>query len=136
MHEADTSKSYRHPIFLSTRRSSCILPRSAFRFVWPLPTSTPSLAFLCNLGLPSYVIRWLHPLIIPLHSEFNEEQRNVFCVFSGDGVNKLRDYLNQHEEARDEYTQSPNELDESTDEQDGINGMMQSTVLDGEDYDE
>ena len=26
--------------------------------------------------------------------EFNDEQRTVFCVFSGDGVNRLRNYLN------------------------------------------
>ena len=51
-------------------------------------------------------------------------------------MNKLRDYLNQHEESRQAYGQSINGLDESMDEQDGINGMMQSTVLDGEDYDE
>ena len=28
--------------------------------------------------------------------EFTDHQRHVFCVFSGDGVNKLRDYLNNH----------------------------------------
>lgn len=27
-------------------------------------------------------------------SEFNDHQRDVFCVFSGAGVNRLRDYLN------------------------------------------
>ena len=27
-------------------------------------------------------------------AEFTDHQRHVFCVFSGDGVNKLRDYLN------------------------------------------
>ena len=27
-------------------------------------------------------------------SEFTEHQRTVFCVFSGDGVNRLRNYLN------------------------------------------
>ena len=26
--------------------------------------------------------------------EFTEHQRTVFCVFSGDGVNRLRNYLN------------------------------------------
>ena len=27
--------------------------------------------------------------------EFTEHQRNVFCVFSGEGVNRLRNYLNE-----------------------------------------
>ena len=31
--------------------------------------------------------------------EFTEHQRNVFCVFSGAGVSKLRDHLNQYEHA-------------------------------------
>ena len=73
-----------------------------------------------------------------LLAEFTDDQRTVFCVFSGDGVNKLRDYLNQHEESRRAgYVQAvANGFDESMDEQDGINGMMQSAALDGEDYDE
>ena len=29
-------------------------------------------------------------------AEFTDHQRHVFCVFSGDGVNKLRDYLNSN----------------------------------------
>ena len=30
----------------------------------------------------------------PPFLEFTEHQRTVFCVFSGDGVNRLRNYLN------------------------------------------
>ena len=30
--------------------------------------------------------------------EFNEHQRNVFCVFSGNGVSRLREYLNNSPE--------------------------------------
>ena len=29
-----------------------------------------------------------------LSTEFTDHQRNVFCVFSGEGVNRLRNYLN------------------------------------------
>lgn len=32
--------------------------------------------------------------------EFTEHQRNVFCVFSGEGVNRLRDYLDKDEQER------------------------------------
>jgi hypothetical protein len=28
-------------------------------------------------------------------ADFNDHQRDVFCVFSGNGVNRLREYLNQ-----------------------------------------
>jgi F-box and leucine-rich repeat protein GRR1 len=39
------------------------------------------------------------PFLILLMSriEFTEHQRNVFCVFSGVGVSRLRDHLNQYE---------------------------------------
>lgn len=35
------------------------------------------------------------PLILQFNQEFTDHQRNVFCVFSGDGVNRLRKYLNE-----------------------------------------
>lgn len=31
----------------------------------------------------------------PVILEFTDHQRNVFCVFSGEGVNRLRHYLNE-----------------------------------------
>ena len=68
--------------------------------------------------------------------EFNEEQRTVFCVFSGDGVNKLRKHLNETEEDRQTYASSLSAYDEGMDEENGINGMLHNTALDGEDYEE
>jgi len=38
-----------------------------------------------------------HPLANPFHSEFTQHQREVFCVFSGQGVVNLREYLNSSE---------------------------------------
>ena len=50
----------------------------------------------CREAPPGEVV---HYLIFVLYTnyrpEFTEHQRHVFCVFSGDGVNKLRTYLNE-----------------------------------------
>jgi F-box and leucine-rich repeat protein GRR1 len=71
--------------------------------------------------------------------EFNEEQRQVFCVFSGDGVNKLRDYLNEHELdhlARLSETASF-DGDGRRESQEVITGLLQNSQLTGlEDFDE
>lgn len=51
---------------------------------------------------PRYVLReLLFSLSIPADclSEFTEHQRTVFCVFSGDGVNRLRKYLNENSQS-------------------------------------
>ena len=40
-------------------------------------------------------------------TEFNDHQRNVFCVFSGTGIGRLREHLNQtptHHEYDDSWT--------------------------------
>ena len=44
--------------------------------------------------IPSLIPYFLPPNINPT-IEFTEHQRSVFCVFSGDGVNRLRKYLNE-----------------------------------------
>ncbi len=38
--------------------------------------------------------RFLHANSNPQSAEFNEHQLHVFCVFSGPGVTRLRQYLN------------------------------------------
>ena len=71
-----------------------------------------------------------------ISSEFNEEQRTVFCVFSGDGVNKLREYLNQAPEIFEgEVTMLEDDIGEDGDT-DQILGLMESTGIDTEDNDE
>lgn len=72
--------------------------------------------------------------LFSLLSEFTEHQRNVFCVFSGDGVNRLRNYLNDN---------LPATYDEGTmyDDRDGddadqtVAGLMQITGLGPDDED-
>lgn len=73
--------------------------------------------------------------------EFTEHQRNVFCVFSGEGVNRLRTYLNQEASVYD----TEGTMYDAGDEEDGdaqldlqVAGLMHATGLglDDEDMDD
>lgn len=74
-------------------------------------------------------------------TEFNDEQRSVFCVFSGDGVNKLRDYLNRTEEERraqlsgDEMS-FDGDIDNDHESQEVITGLFQNSTLGEVDFEE
>jgi hypothetical protein len=54
-------------------------------------------------------------------SDFNDHQRDVFCVFSGAGVNRLREYLNQ--EANVNYDIEGTMYDDSNND-DGENNVF------------
>lgn len=68
--------------------------------------------------------------------EFTEHQRNVFCVFSGEGVNRLRDYLDKDEQDRLDSGRSmyrhrdEEDLDDQT-----VAGLMHATGLGPDDED-
>jgi F-box and leucine-rich repeat protein GRR1 len=65
-----------------------------------------------------------------MKAEFTEHQRNVFCVFSGKGVNDLRTYLNQQNYAiGDDYDHRS--IDDVDDDQ-TMTGMMGTTTLNGD----
>ena len=70
------------------------------------------------------------------HLEFNDHQRNLFCVFSGDGVNRLRRYLNddlleRFDSGRTMYRDhDDDDLDEQT-----VAGLMHATGLGPDDDD-
>lgn len=71
-----------------------------------------------------------YPSASRLHAdktEFTEHQRNVFCVFSGKGVNDLRTYLNQQNYAmEDEF--DPRVVEDADDDQ-TMTGMMGTATL-------
>jgi F-box and leucine-rich repeat protein GRR1 len=78
-----------------------------------------------------------------LGTEFNEEQRQVFCVFSGEGVNKFRNYLNEEDTADNEAdTEDSDRMITSVYEDgrdrddDGVVGMMESAAIEGDDFDD
>lgn len=68
-------------------------------------------------------------------AEFTQQQRDVFCVFSGDGVNRLRLYLNQlNISSRDESEATMYDDDEELDEDEGrMTGLMNATVINDDD---
>lgn len=71
-------------------------------------------------------------LFVPL--EFTDHQRNVFCVFSGDGVNRLRDYLNEDPRAANNPEGTMFE-DAEPDQAATMAGMMHATGLGADDED-
>ncbi|KAH8595729.1 hypothetical protein B0O99DRAFT_686711 [Bisporella sp. PMI_857] len=62
--------------------------------------------------------------------EFTEHQRNVFCVFSGDGVTGLRNHLNEGNPPSPGFDDEHNHLDDQT-----MTGMIGGAALTGEDDD-
>ncbi|EON63354.1 hypothetical protein W97_02581 [Coniosporium apollinis CBS 100218] len=59
-----------------------------------LLNNCPRLTHLSLTGVQAFLREDLLIHCREAPSEFNEHQRDVFCVFSGAGVNRLRDYLN------------------------------------------
>lgn len=68
--------------------------------------------------------------------EFTPQQRDVFCVFSGEGVNRLRSYLDTTmAPAPDELEATMYDDDEELDEDEGqVTGLMHATAINDEDY--
>jgi hypothetical protein len=78
--------------------------------------------------------------LIGFPAEFNQHQRNAFCVFSGSGVTGLRRYLNLEAKSRqmlaeyetDDATEA--EANESDNDQ-TMTGLMSAARIGGEDVD-
>ncbi|KAL4811472.1 hypothetical protein BDV18DRAFT_150241 [Aspergillus unguis] len=60
-----------------------------------LLNSCPRLTHLSLTGVASFLRAELTVFCREAPIEFTRQQREVFCVFSGEGVNNLRDYLNK-----------------------------------------
>ena len=71
--------------------------------------------------------------MLNLFLEFTEHQREVFCVFSGEGVNRLRNYLKTDRSALQNGTMY---VDEDGEDQQ-FAGLMNATAInDDEDMDD
>ncbi len=71
-----------------------------------------------------------------LSIEFTEHQRTVFCVFSGEGVNRLRTYLNSQPDIYDtEGTMYDDRDGEDIDNDQQVAGLMHATGLNDDDDD-
>ena len=83
----------------------------------------------------------IHHLVrlIFVFAEFTEHQRNVFCVFSGDGVNRLRDFLNdgpQQVYDNDGTMFDDREGEEGETDQQMVGLMHATGIDDGDDMDD
>lgn len=72
-----------------------------------------------------------------IKAEFTEHQRHVFCVFSGEGVNQLRNYLNESPETLydTEGTMYDDREGEDMDSHQ-VAGLMHTTNLNDDDDDD
>ncbi|EGW31050.1 protein required for glucose repression and for glucose and cation transport [Spathaspora passalidarum NRRL Y-27907] len=68
--------------------------------IYLLLKSCPKLTHLSLTGISSFLRREITQYCRDPPPDFNEHQKSLFCVFSGHGVNQLRNYLNQVMEER------------------------------------
>ncbi|OJJ47603.1 hypothetical protein ASPZODRAFT_141189 [Penicilliopsis zonata CBS 506.65] len=97
----------------------------------------PRLTHLSLTGVQTFLRGDLTAFCREAPSEFTPLQREVFCVFSGEGVNRLRDFLNQApiSTAVDETEATMYDDDEELDEDEGqVTGLMHATAINDEDY--
>ncbi|KAI4864911.1 RNI-like protein [Hypoxylon rubiginosum] len=67
----------------------------------------PKLTHLSLTGVPAFLREDLEKFCREAPSDFTEHQRAVFCVFSGQGVAGLRQYLNTQPEFAEYHLQQP-----------------------------
>ncbi|KAK4982228.1 SCF ubiquitin ligase complex subunit, partial [Elasticomyces elasticus] len=77
-----------------------------------LLNNCPRLTHLSLTGVQAFLRDDLLTFCREAPSEFNDHQRDVFCVFSGLGVSKLREYLNNIGGSQSTYTDTPNSDDD------------------------
>lgn len=77
-------------------------------------------------------------MVVNIKAEFTDHQRHVFCVFSGEGVNRLRNYLNESPETLydTEGTMYDDREGEDMDTDHQVAGLMHATGLNDDDDDD
>lgn len=102
----------------------------------PLINNCPRLTHLSLTGVPAFLRDNLTAFCREAPPEFTPQQRDVFCVFSGEGVTRLREYLNRNfgphlEETEATMYDDDEELDEDVGQ---TTGLMHATGINDEDY--
>ncbi|KAJ5945539.1 hypothetical protein N7454_002378 [Penicillium verhagenii] len=101
----------------------------------PLINECPRLTHLSLTGVPEFLSPALTKFCREAPAEFTQQQRDVFCVFSGEGVFKLRDFLNRDELNQHETEATMYDDDDELDEDAGqMTGLMDATGINDEDY--
>ena len=69
--------------------------------------------------------------------EFTQQQREVFCVFSGEGVGRLRDFLNHTGDFSGvEEGTMYDDGDEGDEDEGQVTGLMNATAINDDDDEE
>lgn len=92
-----------------------------------LLNNCPKLTHLSLTGVQAFLRDELLAFCREAPPEFNEHQRDVFCVFSGNGVSRLREFLNDQKRRRESAT-GPDSIASS--------GIEDSDMVDAEDVDD
>lgn len=102
--------------------------------IHPLVNKCPRLTHLSLTGVQAFLDQELTAFCREAPPEFTQQQRDVFCVFSGDGVTRLRDHLNQKPQILQEEATMYDD-DEELDEDEGqMTGLMHATGISDDDY--
>ncbi|CZS90028.1 probable F-box/LRR-repeat protein 2 [Rhynchosporium agropyri] len=89
------------------------------------------LTHLSLTGVQSFLRPDLEQFCREAPAEFTEHQRNVFCVFSGVGVNGLRHHLNSLAPADGGYDPTARGPDDDEDDDHTMTGMIGATAMMG-----
>ncbi|CRG85834.1 SCF E3 ubiquitin ligase complex F-box protein grrA [Talaromyces islandicus] len=97
----------------------------------------PRLTHLSLTGVQAFLREELTAFCRDAPSEFTQQQRELFCVFSGEGVSRLRDFLNRNAVP---YPEGPEATmyddDEELDEDENqVTGLMSATAIHDDDDD-
>lgn len=98
--------------------------------------SCPRLTHLSLTGIQAFLREELIAFCREAPPEFTQQQRDVFCVFSGEGVSALRDFLNRTMVPYRLETEDGTMYDDSDelDEAEGqMTGLMHAAVINDED---
>ncbi|EEH19852.1 SCF E3 ubiquitin ligase complex F-box protein grrA [Paracoccidioides brasiliensis Pb03] len=104
-----------------------------------LLNNCPRLTHLSLTGVQAFLREDLTAFCREAPVEFTQQQRDVFCVFSGEGVSRLRDFLNR---AAVTYRQETvegtmyDDADELDEEEGQVTGLMHATVINDEEDNE
>ncbi|KAL1986263.1 hypothetical protein VTN96DRAFT_6631 [Rasamsonia emersonii] len=98
----------------------------------------PRLTHLSLTGVQAFLREDLTAFCREAPPEFTQQQREVFCVFSGEGVARLREFLNRnyvpfHEETEATMYDDDEELDEDEGQ---VTGLMNAAAIHDEEDDE
>lgn len=97
----------------------------------------PRLTHLSLTGVQAFLHEDLTAFCREAPPEFTQQQREVFCVFSGEGVAKLRDYLNKNVGPFPSETEATmyDDEDELDEEENQVTGLMSAAVIRDDDDD-